>query len=161
MSNQSDNEIDTVLDDDIVQWLAEGQEPTALPADGARALRNRVLNRIAVENEHPDKKLFTLKADQGIWIDVRPKMQMKILHEDAEAGIQGYLLRLEAGFEMSPHEHTLDEECLVLEGDVSLGSIKLKAGDFHFAPKGISHGIARSEQGAMLYIRGASQEHRL
>lgn len=62
---------------------------------------------------------------------------------------------------MPPHEHPLDEECLVLEGEFTLESIKLRAGDFHFAPKGMTHGVARSEHGALLYIRGAAQEHRL
>lgn len=83
-------------------------------------------------------------------------MEMKLLHGDQDAGTQSYLLRLHPGAELQPHDRLLDEECLVLEGQVTLGPVTLRAGDFHFAPSGTSHGKAHSRAGALLFIRGAA-----
>ena len=43
------------------------------------------------------------------------------------------------------------EECLVLEGDLTMGDLKLLAGDFHLAAKGSSHPAATTMSGCLLY----------
>ena len=45
------------------------------------------------------------------------------------------------------------EECVVLEGEVWLGDVFCRAGDFHFAPAGLRHGAIRTEAGCLLYVR--------
>lgn len=55
-----------------------------------------------------------------------------------------------------PHEHALDEESLVLEGDATINGVLCRAGDYHFAPRGKPHGWLTSEAGCLLFVRGAA-----
>jgi hypothetical protein len=43
------------------------------------------------------------------------------------------------------------EECLVLEGDLIMGDMKLLPGDFHVAAKGSTHPAATTRSGCVLY----------
>jgi quercetin dioxygenase-like cupin family protein len=77
---------------------------------------------------------------------------MKILYRDSTA--TSFLLRLSPGAKLPPHVHAADEECLVLEGELLLAEgVRLKAGDYHFAPRGLPHGTAHSPSGALLFRR--------
>ena len=44
------------------------------------------------------------------------------------------------------------EECLVLEGDLIMGDLKLLPGDFHLAAKGSAHPSATTVSGCLLYL---------
>ena len=63
------------------------------------------------------------------------------------------------GASLPAHDHPADEECLVLEGEVMLGDILGRAGDYHLAPKGLPHGTITSKTGALLFIRAGITEH--
>jgi anti-sigma factor ChrR (cupin superfamily) len=63
-------------------------------------------------------------------------------------------MRVTPGAVYPAHAHDGDEECLVLEGEVSFGELTLRAGDFHLARKGHRHPQASSPQGCVLYISG-------
>jgi len=144
---------DAVLDEDILEVLAEAQDPAPLRPEFTARLRTQVLSRI--EKEKVNHDFLTIRQHEGVWCEIAPKMAKKVLFTDPVAGIQSYLLRLDPGFEHQDHDHPIDEECLMLEGELTLGSITLKAGDYHLAPKRLAHGYARSETGALLFIRGA------
>jgi ChrR Cupin-like domain len=47
------------------------------------------------------------------------------------------------------------EECLVLEGDLIMGDLKLLPGDFHLAAKGSTHPPATTMSGCLFYLSGA------
>jgi len=64
-------------------------------------------------------------------------------------------LKLEPGAAVVPHDHPVDEECLVLEGEARIGELVVRAGDYHLAPRGKPHGMITSEHGALLFLRGA------
>ncbi|MGH8501207.1 MAG: cupin domain-containing protein [Gammaproteobacteria bacterium] len=65
-----------------------------------------------------------------------------------------FRLRREPGARLPAHVHVADEECLVLEGELHLGEgVILKAGDYHFAPRGLPHGAAERPSGALLFLR--------
>ena len=51
--------------------------------------------------------------------------------------------------------HADDEECLVLEGEVSVGDLRLRAGDFHVAARGSQHPRLESRPGALLLLSHA------
>jgi quercetin dioxygenase-like cupin family protein len=85
-------------------------------------------------------------------VTVDSKLDMKILYKDSRA--TSFLLRLQPGARLPSYVHAADEECLVLEGELWLAEgVRLKAGDYHFAPKGLPHGVAESPSGALVFLR--------
>jgi len=66
------------------------------------------------------------------------------------------LVRALPGSTYESHLHVQGhEECLVLEGELTMGDLKLLAGDFHLAAKGSSHPPAYSATGCLLHISTA------
>ena len=124
----------------------------ALPlANRASALRARVL---AQTSQSDVAQLQTIRVDEGPWHSVAPLVDMKLLYDDGHS--RSFLLRLQAGGRLPPHGHTADEECIVLEGEGSIGDVQLRAGDYHLAPKGMRHGETFTATGALLFIRTAA-----
>lgn len=116
-------------------------------------VRARVLGTIAGEAKSP---YTTVRAGDGGWEAVAPGVQRKVL--SAQAGGQPSLWRLAPGGRMPGHSHDADEECLVLEGTVRIGrDLVLRAGDYHLAPRGSEHPEVSSDDGALVYLRGAPQ----
>jgi quercetin dioxygenase-like cupin family protein len=64
------------------------------------------------------------------------------------------LFRLAAGTIFDPHDHPADEECYIIEGDLEVGDLRLKGGDYFFIRRGGYHGAIRTQKGALLFIRG-------
>lgn len=128
----------------------------ALPADDrAAALRATVLARAVQPDPAP---LQTIRADEGAWHPIAPLAEMKLLHDDGVS--RSFLIRLQAGARLPPHDHAADEECMVLAGEGSIGDIFLRAGDYHLAPKGMRHGETYTASGALLFIRTAAPGYR-
>ncbi len=156
MSKKQDNAVsDPVIDDALAGALGEGLKPIGPPAHRARRLRQSILDRIAQQSLCA--AVITVRADEGEWVVIAPGVTKKLLYQDEAANINTYLLRMQPGACLPPHQHVLDEECLVLEGEASLGDLRVYAGDYHLAPKGIPHGVVRSETGALLLLRGELQ----
>jgi ChrR Cupin-like domain len=65
------------------------------------------------------------------------------------------LVRLAAGASMSGHGHRIDEDCIMLDGELFVGEILIRAGDFQMAPCGLRHGASFSDTGGMFYFHGA------
>jgi anti-sigma factor ChrR (cupin superfamily) len=59
------------------------------------------------------------------------------------------------GASIEGHHHANAEECLILEGDLAIGDLRLNAGDYHVAAKGTIHPVLRSQGGALMFVRGA------
>ncbi len=129
--------------------LAEAVEPVAPPA----ALWGRI---DAVLNQPPKAAPFgtTVRADEGQWKRLAKGVEKKLLLRDREAGIESYLLRMAPGSRLPAHRHRITEECLVLEGELSIGEFSFAAGDFHAVAPGERHPEIFSAAGALVYIRG-------
>jgi len=136
------------LPDDLAATIGGALAPVA--AAPPIALRARLLERA---RRAPPHGLLTVRAAEGDWQAFLPRVQLKPLL--AEGDTLTYLLRLEPGAIVVPHEHPLDEECLVLEGEAYIDDLRLRAGDYHLARKGVPHGAVRSDTGALLFLRGA------
>jgi quercetin dioxygenase-like cupin family protein len=119
-----------------------------------RALRARLVERVAdAEDSH-----LTLAADgepgAAPWQPFLPGVQIKVLREGG--GSLSYLLKLAPGAELPPHRHPEDEECLVLEGRLRVGSrIEVGPGGYHLAQAGRLHARVHTEGGATIFLRGA------
>jgi anti-sigma factor ChrR (cupin superfamily) len=119
------------------------------PSSTLERIKNDVMQRIAaLADRH-----LTVPAADDRWQPFMPAVEIKVLHE--QDGVMSYLLRLAPGAVLPPHRHPIDEECVVLEGAVSIGTLALSAGGFHLARSGTLHEPITSAGGALLYLRGA------
>lgn len=135
----------------LTEALLLSVTPALPPANRASALRARVLAQ-AIESDVG--QLQTIRAEEGLWHSVAPLVDMKLLYDDGSS--RSFLLRLQAGARLPPHGHAADEECIVLQGEGSIGDVFLRAGDYHLAPKGMRHGETFTATGALLFIRTAA-----
>jgi anti-sigma factor ChrR (cupin superfamily) len=94
----------------------------------------------------------TVRAAESGWQPFLPLIDVKVLHRDVERGRQTALYRMQPGAAFPPHAHADDEECLVLEGEVSVGDLCLRAGDYHHAGRGSQHPRLESSMGALLLL---------
>lgn len=150
-----------VLGAELLACLCEQQAPVVPSAGVAARLKARVLGQVRADTRAPTPAdglaTITLKAGEGEWVQLGPKVKLKLLREDTDS--RSFLLRLQPGAVLPPHDHPLEEECYVLEGEVRFGDLVVQAGDYHLAPKGIPHGLVRSRTGALLFLRGANPGH--
>jgi anti-sigma factor ChrR (cupin superfamily) len=131
---------------------------TALPAaplapEKAAGLRERVLARVQRDSERAPRGVKTVRGAEGEWREVLPGMFEKVLYVDLDTGTRSYLLRGGPGSRVPSHVHSGAEECLVIEGDVRIGEMSLKPGDYHVAPRGTTHPVLWSESGFVVFLR--------
>ncbi len=117
-------------------------------------MRQRLDQTLALELAGALPGFITIRHNEGEWIEAAPGGWIKILSTDAATGAVTYLAKLSPGFSLPAHPHPVGEECLMLEGDLRLGDVILKAGDFHYAPPGVTHGRLKTENGALVLLRG-------
>ncbi|MBY0367331.1 MAG: cupin domain-containing protein [Proteobacteria bacterium] len=123
--------------------------PAASPAQ-ARAIRQRLLERVA----DSDDSHLTVPAGAAGWQPFFDGVRIKVLHE--KDGVLSYLLHLAPGARLDAHRHPQDEECLVLEGVLKVGSqIEVGPGGYHLARAGSLHASISTETGATIFLRGA------
>ena len=87
------------------------------------------------------------------WQPLRQGVDIKPLHVQGER--IAMLVRFQPGASVPAHPHGLGEECLMLEGDLFLGDVLLRAGEFQFAPAGTGHAGLLSDVGCLLFFCGA------
>ena len=87
------------------------------------------------------------------WVPTTPGVSVTALCGDSQ--VVSMLVRFEPAASVVDHHHAIDEDCLVLEGDMYLGDILLRTGDFQLAPAGSSHVGEMSDGGVTFYFHGA------
>jgi len=126
---------------------------TAATPQQARTIRRRLIERVA----EADRSHTTVHAADGPWQPFIDGVSIKVLHE--EDGVLSYLLRLAPGAALPPHRHPLDEECLVLDGTLCIGThTQVRAGGYHLAHRGALHPTVSTRTGATIFLRGAVPE---
>jgi quercetin dioxygenase-like cupin family protein len=123
----------------------------ALASSGmAKAIKRRLLERVA----DADDSHLTIAADAGDWKPFAHGVALKVLHE--HGGVLSYLLRLEPGARLPPHRHPIDEECIVVQGRLQVGThTEIGPGGYHLAHRGALHPSIAAPEGAMIFLRGA------
>lgn len=96
----------------------------------------------------------TVLLRDGGWQPVAPGVEVLPLWSGG--GIESRFVRLSPGASLPGHGHPVDEECMMLEGELYFGDLLVQAGDFHLAPAGTCHGDVCSESGALLFVRGGA-----
>lgn len=132
--------------------MAEAVRDAPLDPMTQRFMKSRLLNR--VRDAERGAVTNTVRPEAGEWEKFSPRIKMKVLRREADGSSMSYLLKLEPGAFLVPHKHHIDEECVVLEGMVTIGEELVGPGTYHLAPRGMIHAPIRSEHGAILFIRG-------
>jgi anti-sigma factor ChrR (cupin superfamily) len=81
-------------------------------------------------------------------------VERKILWERGDAS--SCMVRLAPGASFPTHGHPIDEESVILEGSLWIGSLLLKAGDFHVGLSGVEHDEVRTDEGCVCFLRTAT-----
>ena len=112
----------------------------------------------ALDSAAPTPFSITLRAAEGQWDEIVDGIHKKILFVDRDAGTVSFLLRFAPGAVLPSHPHSRTEECVMLEGDATVGDLRLVAGDYHAVSAGVPHPEIHSEAGALVYVRGELRE---
>ncbi len=133
---------------------------TVPAVDPPAGLKEKLMARIAPKkpklppgwHTHEPGFDYVLSGD-GLWKDGPiPGVKFQMLHYDKKAGLLTQLVKLEPGAIFPPHRHGAAEQCLVLDGKVSIGTLKLSKGDFNLAHPGTDHGEMTTEEGCLLLL---------
>lgn len=132
--------------------LAGADAPRARAASAGGAL-------IYLRNSLPGKGVFgevqhslTMLAAHGGWQPLREGVRIRPLFKLGEH--VSMLARFQPGARVPAHPHGSHEECLMVEGDLFLGDLLLREGEFQSAPAGTRHGDLVSEAGCLLFFHG-------
>jgi len=140
------------FDDSLSHSLLDSAPDIAPAPARQQVMKDRLLARVAGDLSLPTGAR-TVRAQQGDWIRFDDHIDFKILHCDQASTVQTALWRLKPGAVFPSHDHQVDEECLVLEGELAFGEHPLFAGDFHFMKAGHVHPVGWSKSGCLLMIR--------
>lgn len=124
--------------------VAETIEPVPPPP----ALRQQILD--AVRGVPQNSR--TVRRDEGTTVHVAEGVTSKVLAFDRERHTATLLMTFARGAVMPAHQHHGAEQSYVVSGSCRIGSIYLRAGDFHQAPAGSHHGDVVSEEGCVLLL---------
>ena len=81
------------------------------------------------------------KAAERGWIPTDYPGIERCLFRNNDAGGRSSLVRLKQGSRFPRHAHTGTEEVLVIEGQVTLGSVAMGVGDYLFTEPGEEHDV--------------------
>jgi len=104
---------------------------------------------------HEPTPVGTTHERDAVWEDYAPGIRRRVLWQ--QGGACAYLARAVQGALVPSHGHHHDEESLMLEGDLFLGDILIREGDFQLAPAGLVHGTVQAGSDCVVYIRGDAE----
>lgn len=147
------NHYSPTLDAALIEAISAATPPEAPSVEATARMHTQLFQRIAALS--PD--YIFVHSHEGEWVPLLRGVELKRLRQDG--GQRSYLLRMAAGSRIPPHEHALDEEALVLKGEVTINKVLCRSGDYHFAPRGKPHGWLTSETGCVMFVRGGIEAH--
>ncbi len=87
-----------------------------------------------------------------------PGMDIKLLFSDKSTGYSTMLLRMAAGGAYPRHRHAEMEELFLLEGEMELEDVTMRAGDYCRAEAGSEHGSAFTRTGCVLLVHSCDRD---
>lgn len=94
----------------------------------------------------------TARERDAVWEDYAPGIRRRVLWQ--ADGAVAYIAKAITGAAVPSHGHHRDEESLMLDGDLFLGDVLIREGDFQLAPAGLVHDTVQAGSDCMVYIRG-------
>jgi quercetin dioxygenase-like cupin family protein len=158
MSTRSENPEQTEASEQIElnELIMEGLAPIEPSPQRQRALRARLMERVALSAaQHAG--LLTVRRKDGRWRTIKAGVRLKHLW----TGLAGssVLIEFAPGTALPAHRHNWVEEGIVLQGGLQMDDLDMGPFDYHMSPAGSRHGLIRSRQGALAYLRGTSLGH--
>lgn len=101
----------------------------------------------------PRRALEVVPAGRRRWQPTFPGVQVMPLW--GNPAVTSMLVRFDAGAGVPDHHHDAHEDCLMLDGEMFLGDILLRPGDYQFAPAGSGHFGETSDVGGTFFFHGA------
>ncbi len=86
-----------------------------------------------------------------------PGIEVRRLYVDASVRRYAMMVRMQPGTSFPAHDHDGPEECVVLEGDLSIGERTMHAGDFMYAPTGSHHEVHSTEGGCVIILSSTTR----
>jgi anti-sigma factor ChrR (cupin superfamily) len=93
-----------------------------------------------------------VRGEEGEWQFSAPGVSKKVLRDNQQTGEATLLLRFVAGATYPLHNHPGDEEILALEGDLKVGKLELRPGDYLYTPPEGKHAVS-SQNGCLVFLR--------
>jgi hypothetical protein len=90
---------------------------------------------------------------QRRWVPTFPGVEVLPLWGNRD--VTSMLVRFAPGAGVPDHRHAVHEDCLMLEGEMFLGDILLRPGDYQLAPAGGGHFGEMSDVGGTFFFHGA------
>jgi quercetin dioxygenase-like cupin family protein len=150
-SKPPDDALRDALGQAICGAIAAAIHPHELAQARRAGMREQVMQRIAAP---APPGTHTVRArDSSGWVAVDDKVSIKVLRMDRPNNNQTVLIRMLPGGVIVPHRHNEEEECLVIEGEIEIGSHLVLAGDMHIASPGAEHAPITTRTGALLMVR--------
>jgi quercetin dioxygenase-like cupin family protein len=139
----------------------------APPRAPSAKLRERVLDKIAGEVRARNSATIDKNGMRFMLSNLMPwegtsnkGIETKVLFRDAAKGMITVLVRMAPGASAQRHRHTQVEESYVLEGDLTISGVEMKAGDYCRAePDSVHTGI--STRDGCQFITIASERNEL
>ncbi len=100
----------------------------------------------------PGERAFTVRDAEAGWPDYAPGIRRRVLWQ--HAGQAAMLYCAQPGAQVPHHDHGHDEECLMVQGELFLDDVLLRAGDYQLAPAGTAHRLTETDTGVVLYAHG-------
>ena len=161
----------TVCEEEVrkLSGVVEELSLSAAPAEPSSGTRERFLASLDRETGSATKSTsFSTLMPQGVmlrepglliarssdmsWEEVVPGISRKLLFVDEERHYNTALVRVEAGMRYPSHRHADVEELMVLEGDLNVHGVLMRAGDYCRAEPDTVHQETFSESGCLLLL---------
>ncbi|MBC8007475.1 MAG: cupin domain-containing protein [Prolixibacteraceae bacterium] len=150
---RKNSNLDPVIADDILIALVQAVKPAKISTSRINKVHARLFARIDEEKKTGGDGIRTSRLDEG-WTAFADLAEKKVLFDDGKT--ESWLLRMYSGCRLPGHDHPGHEECLLLEGCVFLGNVKMAPGDYQVAAPGTIHGEVYSPSGCLLMVRSPS-----
>ena len=148
---------DRLSTDSGLRSEAEDWQARLSPLDGADAepVPSGSFEKILARLDEEGKFLpgtATKRASDAEWLEYSDGIVYRVLKVDERLRRQTLLVKMRPGAIYKSHSHDIDEECLVIEGDLQYGDLVLRAGDFHLATPGMVHPTGHTTAGCLLHV---------
>lgn len=165
----NDFDIDPTLDPELLIRLLSAGEPIEPPAEARSRMRETLLRRAGMHRPLPGEMVtssdtphsppiadavITVRPGEAPWKSIGSGLEICTLFRSESC--RAILLRMHPGATLPAHDHDVDEECLVIEGEVLVDGLSMSKGTFQVAPRGVDHCEITTVSGALLYIKSGN-----
>ena len=145
---------------------------TVNPVSPRTELRRRVMGTIARTRQPPAQKSPGVLYDKDGVLIARPEEMtwtagelpgvfLKVLFNDAVRGYTTAMVRMTPGTHYPSHRHAGVEELYLLEGDLFVGDLAMRAGDYCRGEAGSIHEEIATQNGCLFVVTSSHQDELL